>query len=315
MKVIASHNGVEATRLAYSLITSGRSALDACIEGVTLVENDPDECTVGYGGLPNEDGIVELDAAVMDGRTHCVGAVAALRDYRNPTKVARLVMDYTDHVLLVGEGAARLAAAHGFVQENLLTEKARKIWLHWKQTLSPHDDWLPPPEGSVDPEAAAYFERYDRPTGTVHCAAIDSRGDLACVTSTSGLAFKIAGRVGDSPIAGAGLYTDNEVGSCGSIGRGEANLENVSSFAVVELMRHGRSPQEAGLEVLRRMSHRTVGRLCDKQGRPNFNLQLFALSRDGQYAGVAMRGPKQFAITDEHGTRLEDCVSLYEIGK
>ena len=315
MKVIASHNGLEGTRLAFQRLSSGKSSLDACIDGVTLVEDDPSEVTVGYGGLPNEDGIVELDAAVMEGRTHRVGAVAALRGYRNPTKVARLVMEYTDHVLLVGEGAGRFAQAYGFVTENLLTDRARKIWLHWKQTLSTCDDWLPPPEDQVEPEVAAYFARYDRPTGTVHFAALDGHGDLSCLTSTSGLAFKIAGRVGDSPIPGAGLYVDNEVGSCGSIGRGEANLENVSSFAVVELMRQGFSPQDAGLEVLRRMAKRTISRLRDEQGRPNFNLQLFVLARDGGYAGVAMRGPKQFAITDENGSRLEDCVALYDIAK
>jgi N4-(beta-N-acetylglucosaminyl)-L-asparaginase len=309
VKAISSANGLEATRRAYELILEGSDVLDACIAGVNIVEDDPNDDTVGYGGLPNEDGIVELDAAVMHGPTHRAGAVAALRNIKNPSKVARLVMQQTDHVLLVGEGALQFARAMGFAEENLLTERARKIWLYWRQTRSNDDDWLPPPDSQLDPEVAKYF---GRPTGTIHCAGMNADGDVSCVTTTSGLAFKLAGRVGDSPIIGAGLYVDNTVGSCGSTGRGEANLANLCSFAAVELMRGGMSPRDAGLEVLRRVVKTSVPRLLDKQGRPEFNLKFYLLSKDGRHAGVSMWGPMKFAISDKDGTRLEECAFLYE---
>lgn len=308
IKVISSANGLEATRVAYERIAGGGEMLAAIIAGVNVVEDDPNDMTVGYGGLPNEDGVVELDAAVMHGPTHRAGAVASLKNIKNPSKVARLVMEQTDHVLLVGEGALRFAKAQGFPEENLLTERARKIWLYWKQTHSGKDDWLPPPDDQVDPEVLKYFKR---PTGTIHCAAIDKAGDISCVTSTSGLAFKIPGRVGDSPILGAGLYVDNAVGSCGSTGRGEANLVNCSSAQAVELMRSGMSPSEAGLEMMRRVAQHTVARLRDAQGRPNFNLKLYLLGKDGRHAGVSMWGPAQFSVSDADGTRHEECQSLY----
>jgi N4-(beta-N-acetylglucosaminyl)-L-asparaginase len=308
VKVIASGNGLEATRRAYDLLVSGSDTLDACVAGVELVENDPNDTSVGYGGLPNEDGVVELDAAVMHGPTHRAGAVAALRHVKNPTRVARLVMQQTDHVLLVGEGALRFARANGFAEENLLTEKARKIWLYWRQTRSDDDDWIPPPNDQLDPEVATFF---GRPTGTIHCAAMNAAGDISCVTTTSGLAFKLPGRVGDSPIIGAGLYVDNAIGSCGSTGRGEANLENLCSMAAVELMRGGLSPREAGLEVLRRVAAHTVPRLLDDDGRPRFDLQFYLIAKDGSQAGVTMWGPKKYAVTDSAGTRHEESSALF----
>ena len=210
---------------------------------------------------------------------------------------------------MVGEGALNFAWANGFREENLLTEKARKIWLYWKQTLSDKDDWIPPPESELDPEVAKFF---GRPTGTIHCAGINAAGDISCVTSTSGLAFKLPGRVGDSPILGAGLFVDNQVGSCGSTGRGEANLQNLSSFAAVSLMRGGMSPQEAGLTVLRQVIERTEPRLKDSDGRPTFNLQLYLLAKDGTHAGVAIWGPARYSVTDEQGTRHEKSASLFE---
>ena len=218
-------------------------------------------------------------------------------------------MRRTDHVLLVGAGALEFAIAHGFVEENLLTDKARKIWLYWRESRDQGDDWIEPPDELLDPEVKKFFKR---PTGTIHCAAFDPNGNISCTTTTSGLAFKLAGRVGDSPIIGAGLYVDNAVGSCGSTGRGEANLQNLSSSTAVELMRSGKSPKEAGLEMARRIAANTVPRLRDKDGRPTYDLTFYLLGKNGDYAGVSLWGPSKFAITDEKGTRHEECVSLYQ---
>jgi N4-(beta-N-acetylglucosaminyl)-L-asparaginase len=309
IRAISSANGLMATQKAYQMMSEGADTLDAVIAGVNLVEDDPDELSVGLGGLPNEQGIVELDAACMHGPTHRAGAVASLRNIRNPSQVARLVLKETDHVLLVGEGALRFARAQGFSEENLLTERSRKIWLYWKQSLSDEDDWLTTPEEELDPAVARFFKR---PTGTIHCGGINAAGEMSCVTTTSGLFFKLPGRVGDSPIIGAGLYVDNAIGSCGSTGRGEANLKNLCCFAAVELMRQGHSPEEAGLEVLRRVADHTEERLLDKRGRPTFNLHFYLLANDGTYAGVSMWGPTQFSVTDDQGTRHEACKSLYQ---
>ena len=325
-KVISSANGLAATQKAYELILAGQDPLEAVVEGVAIVEADPQDTSVGYGGLPNEEGVVELDAAVMHGPQHLAGAVAALRNIKHPAQVALQVMKRTDHVLLVGEGALQFARAMGFPEENLLTERARKIWLHWKMNLSDKDDWLAPDAAEVDAETAEFFQAHSvrrglpvtmrrhfvRPTGTIHCSGMNANGDISCTTTTSGLAFKIPGRVGDSPIIGAGLYVDNEIGSCGSTGRGEANLQNLSSFAAVELMRGGMSPRDAGLEICRRIAqHTQCPDLLDDQGRPNFDLKFYLLDKSGGHAGVSLYGPAQFAVTDAQGTRLEDCGFLY----
>ncbi len=334
MKAISSHNGLEATKRAYELMLSGTDTLDAAIAGIQIVEDDPEEITVGYGGLPNEAGEVELDGAVMHGPTHSAGAVAALTKTRYPAAIAKLVMEQTDHQLLVGEGAVQFARTHGFPEENLLTEKARKIWLYWKQTRSTDDDWLPPLFETLDDDVREFFEKtghvakgelksqtndvspakrkIERPTGTIHCACINSQGDISATTTTSGLAFKIPGRVADSAIVGAGLYVDNNIGSCGSTGRGEVNLLNCSSVVAVELMAGGMSPEEAGMEILRRIAKRTEDRYRDTEGRPDFQINFYLLDKQGNHAGVSMWGPKQFAITDENGTRLEEAVCLYE---
>jgi N4-(beta-N-acetylglucosaminyl)-L-asparaginase len=309
-KAVSSKNGINAVELAVKRMQGGEDPLDASIAGVNLVENDPEDFSVGYGGLPNEDGIVELDSAVMHGPTHRAGAVASLRNIKNPSKVARLVMEQTDHVLIVGEGALTFAKRMGFEEENLLTERARKVWLYWKQTLSPHDDWVPPPPDEVDEDVKAVVERI---TGTIHLGAINPAGDISCVTTTSGLFMKLPGRVGDSPIIGAGLYCDNEIGSCGSTGRGEANLQNLCSFHAVQLMGQGMDPVDAGLEVLRTVAkHTTEERLLDEKGRPNFGLKFYLLSKNGRHAGVSMWGPAVYSVADENGARHEDCAALFE---
>ena len=328
--VISSANGLAATAKAYKMVEAGKDPLDAVVAGVALVEADPKDTSVGYGGVPNEEGVVELDAAVMHGPSHRAGAVGALRNIKHPAQVALKVMQLTDHVLLVGEGALQFARALGFPQENLLTERARRIWLHWKLNHSKDDDWLAPPSKEDDPETAAFFEQhrvpvmvagkrryqFRRPTGTIHCSAINANGDISCTTTTSGLAFKIPGRVGDSPIIGAGLYVDNQIGSCGSTGRGEANLQNLCSFAAVELMRGGMSPRDAGLEICRRVAQHTKRPdLLDDQGRPNFGLKFYLLDKTGRHAGVTLWGPSKYAVTDVQGSRLEECAYLYETPK
>jgi N4-(beta-N-acetylglucosaminyl)-L-asparaginase len=306
MKVIASHNGLNATRIVYELLKKGVDTLDACVRGVTTIEDDPNDFTVGYGGLPNEEGEVELDAAVMHGPTHRTGAVAGVRGIRHVSRLAQLVMEQTDHQMIVGEGAVRLALANGFVRENLLTDQARRVWLYWLRTRSNRDNWLPPAGPDFDEELMRYFPR---PTGTVHLAAINDQGDMSCVTSTSGLAFKLPGRVGDTPIVGAGLFLDNDVGSCGCTGRGEAATSHSVSAVAVELMRRGASPQEAGLEMLRRVAAKTPQRLLDDAGKPRFHLHLHLLAKDGGYGCASLQPDRKFAVTDERGTRLEDAVT------
>ena len=308
--VVSSANGLETVKRTYRLMSRGTDTLEAAISGVNLVENDPDDMSVGYGGLPNEEGVVELDAAVMHGPTHRAGAVASLRNIKNPSRVAQVVLETTDHVLLVGKGALKFAVANGFKEQDLLTDASRARWLKWKRNLSRKDDWL-----SDDEEETGIARYVGRPAGTVHCAALNSDGDISCVTTTSGLAYKIPGRAGDSPIIGAGLYVDNAIGSCGSTGRGEANLQNLCSFAAVELMGTGMSPEEAGMEVLRRVvSHTTESRLLDDKGRPNFGLKFYLIAKDGRYAGVSMWGPGKYSVATRKGSRHEELVYLYKSG-
>ena len=308
--VISSGNGLRAVELAMRKLRQLADPLDAAIAGVNLVEEDPNDTSVGYGGLPNEDGVVELDAAVMHGPTHRAGAVAALRGIKYPSRVAQKVLERSDHVLLVGEGALRFARAHGFKEEELLTERARQIWLRWKETLSDQDDWLPPPAEEISDAKNQYIKH--RETGTIHVSALDSNGDIGSVTTTSGLAFKIPGRVGDSPIIGAGLYTDNEVGACGSTGRGEANLANLSCYQVVESMRQGMSPRDACLDVCRRIAHNTREPRLLTGGKPNFNVQFYAVNKRGEYAGAALKRGGTFAVHDGRQARLEECAFLFE---
>ncbi len=327
--VIASGNGLRSVTKAMEMIRSGSDALDAVIAGVNIVEDDPNDHTVGYGGLPNEDGVVELDSAVMHGPTHRAGAVASLRNIKNPSKVARVVMERTDHVLLVGEGALRFAKAHGFKEENLLTDEAREIWLRWKETMSGKDGWLPPhtanekeigEAGSVKPYLregesgiAGAWDPNVRPTGTIHCSAIDVKGNISCVTTTSGLAYKLAGRVGDSPIIGAGLFVDNDIGAAGSTGRGEANLMNCSSVMIVEFMRQGKSPEQACLDACQRIvDHNRMRRLKDDSGRPIFDVKFYAVNKKGIVGSAGIYGGGDFAVNDGAGPRLVSMAYLYK---
>lgn len=310
--VISSANGLRAVSRAMELIQSGSDALDAVIAGVNIVEDDPNDVTVGYGGLPNEDGVVELDAAVMHGRTHRAGAVAAIRNIKNPSKLARVVMERTDHVLLVGDGALRFAKMHGFKEEDLLTDKAREAWLKWKENLSTQDDWLPP-HTENDKDIGAWFQPFFRHTGTIHCSGIDKQGDISCVTTTSGLAYKISGRVGDSPIIGAGLYVDNSIGAAGSTGRGEANMINCSSVMIVEWMARGKSPEEACLEACKRIvEHNIMRRLQDESRRPNFNVKFYALNKKGEYGSASIFDGAEIAVHDGTRARLEPSSYLFK---
>jgi N4-(beta-N-acetylglucosaminyl)-L-asparaginase len=323
---ISSSNGLRAVERAVQLMQEGRDALDAAIAGVNIVEDDPTDMTVGYGGVPNYDGVVQLDACVMHGPTARAGAVASLEGVKNPSKVAKLVMETTDHVLLVGPGARAFADANGFARENLLTEKARKVWLYWRQNLSATDKWLEPPPDKLDPDVKAFIDQFGwddfrkpQSGGTIHLSAVDGRGDLAGCTSTSGLFFKIPGRVGDSPIIGAGCFTDNDVGSAGSTGRGEANILVSGGHLAVELMRQGRHPKDACLDVLRRIAHTTrEKRLLDAHGRPAFGITFYAVNKRGEYGSASMYDASatgrraQFAVADARGARKEDCASLFQ---
>lgn len=307
-KAIASANGLAAVRKAVEGMLQGADPLDAAVAGVNIVEDDPNDDTVGLGGLPNEDGVVELDSAVMHGPTARAGAVAALQNFRNPSLVAKQVMERSDHVLLVGEGASRFARAHGFQEENLLTDASRKKWLQWKESLSEIDDWLVPPPPTNDQASA---ER--RSTGTIHLSALDANGNMGCVTSTSGLAYKIPGRVGDSPIVGAGLYLDNEVASAGSTGRGEANLLNCSSFLIVEEMRRGANPTDACLAACKRIAAMTKEkRLLDAQGRPAFDVKFYALDKQGRHGSAALWSGATFAVADPNEASLQDSAYVFE---
>jgi N4-(beta-N-acetylglucosaminyl)-L-asparaginase len=314
--LICGGNGIPCCAKAAELLKSGMDPLDAVVGGINVVEDDPADHSVGYGGLPNEDGVVQLDACVMDGRTHKGGAVACIERIKNPSSVALRVMRRSDHVLLVGEGALRFARAHGFKEENLLTEEAREIWLKWKETHSENDDWIRP---EADKEATRALRGMDGvhdgieyTTGTITCMALTPAGDLVGCTSTSGLSYKLPGRVGDSPILGAGLFVDNEVGACGSTGRGEANLQNCTSFLVVELMRQGRTPTEAALDALKRVASRTEKRLQNAKGEPSFGLVLYAIRKDGQVGGACIRGAVKMTVHDGKESRQVPLDAVYK---
>lgn len=310
--VISSANGLRATEKAMELIKNGSDALDAVIAGVNIIEDDPNDMTVGYGGLPNEEGVVELDSSVMHGPTNRCGAVASIRNIKNPSQVAKVVMERTDHVLIVGEGALKFAKAHGFKEMDLLTDKSREVWLKWKETMSSTDDWFPP-HSIEDTSIGEALKEYKRTWGTINCDAIDLKGNISGVTTTSGLAFKIPGRVGDSPIIGAGLFVDNEVGAAGSTGRGETNLTNCSSVLIVEYMSQGKSPEEACLMMLKRiLKNLKERRLLDDEGKPKFGLQFYALNKKGEFGGANFYSGSRMAVNDGTSNRFVDLAYLYK---
>lgn len=299
--VVASENGLRGVRRAYDMIVRGEDTLDAAIAGVNIQELDPDDDSVGLGGLPNAAGVVQLDASCMHGPTKRAGAVACLEDIATPSLVAKAIMDYTDHVMLVGADARRFALDMGFVPQPLLTEKSRQHWLRWRARQNPTDFWL-----DHDDDVAIRFT-----TGTINMNAVDATGDISSVTTTSGMAYKIPGRVGDSPIIGAGQYCDNGVGAAGSTGRGEANIKVCGGFLTVEFMRQGLAPQAAALRTLERMIAMTETRLLDPRGRPRFDIQVYAVNRAGAHGAASMYGGAQYAVCDERGARLEPCAFLF----
>ena len=326
--VIASGNGHKyknggdktCIETAFALMMQGADVLDAVVAGVNIVELDPLDTSVGYGGLPNADGVVQLDACCMHGPKKRAGGVGALEGVRTPSLVAVKVMQETDHHLIVGTGAQEFARGMGFkIEDDLNTETSRKTWLEWKRRTDPLH-YLDPirrqaamravdldmmREGWIDPN---HFY------GTINCNGVNAKGEVCGVTTTSGMAWKIPGRLGDSPVLGAGLYVDGEIGAAGSTGRGEANLFNLTSFLVVEAMRRGLHPKDAGIEGLKRIRANTVEkRLLKPNGDPNFNINFYVLNTQGDYAGVSLYDEQDnvnYAVCTEEGAKALACEPL-----
>lgn len=335
--VISSSNGLRACTKAMEMLKSGGDTLDAAIAGVNINEEDPEDDSVGYGGLPNEEGIVELDACVMHGPTRRAGSVASVRNIKYPSRLAKLVMEQTDHVMLAGEGALRFARAYGIKEENLLTERSRMAWLMWKRSLRDaggHNNWTdgldaPPSKTKAElkrlfPDAddallAYAWDRAVHPvTGTINCLTLNAKGEMSGVTTTSGLSWKIPGRVGDSPIIGAGLYVDQDVGGAGSTGRGEENIRVCGAHSIVENMRHGMAPKDACLDVLKRIARNFND---DEAKLMQFDINFYALRKDGEFGGASLWNgvwrqdqlrPRQFTYNDGSKSKLESCVYLLE---
>ncbi len=299
--IVSSANGIRGVAKAHALILQGLDPLDAIIAGVNIEELDPENDSVGLGGLPNEEGVVQLDASVMHGPTKRAGSVSALEDIATPSLVAKAVMDYTDHIMLVGEGAKKFALRMGFKPQNLLTEKSRQNWLRWRANLNPDDFWL----DHTDDVKIRFT------SGTINMNAVTASGDIASCTTTSGYSWKIPGRIGDSPVIGAGQYCDNLVGAAGATGRGEACIKVCGAFNIVEHMRNGLGPQEACLKVLERVIAMTEKRLLDDKGRPKFGLQFYAIAKDGRTGAASLYEGAEYAVADDKGARLEKCAFLY----
>ena len=326
--VIASDNALRGVKVAYDRLVGGADPLDAAIAAANIQELDPDDQSVGLGGLPNSDGVVQLDASVMHGPTKRAGSVAALEDIATPSLVAKAVMDYTDHIMLVGPGARRFAIEMGFTPQNLLTEKSRQYYLRWKANLNADDNWLDhrddvkiakpvaPPRSSMRGTSGAHVTFDERGVphtfGTVNVCAVTANGDIGSVTSTSGLSWKIPGRIGDSPIIGAGQYCDNDVGAAGSTGRGEANIKVCGAFLAVEFMRMGMSPEAALMKVMERVIAMTEKRLLNDRGRPYFDLEYDAINKKGEMAGAASYEGGSYAVCDAQGARQVPFAYLFK---
>ena len=327
--VIASGNGNRyknggdetCVERAFRMMTSGKDVLESLIAGVEIVELDPTEAGVGYGGLPNADGVVQLDSCCMHGPKKRAGCVAAIEGVRTPAAVAHAVMEHTDHHLLVGDGAQSFARNMGFtIEDDLNTEHSRERWLEWKRRIDPSHYLDPKKRAEAGLEAGISMVREglideDHFWGTINCNGVGPNGDVCGVTTTSGLSWKIPGRVGDSPILGAGLYVDNEVGAAGSTGRGEANLYGLCSFFVVEEMRRGASPKDAGMAALKRVQANTVEkRLLNSRGLPSFGLTFYVANKNGDVAGVSMYATERskYAVCTENGAESLPLEPLFE---
>ncbi len=343
--IICAHNGYNYVDDAFAFLAGGGDTLDAALKVVKGPEDDPNDTTVGLGGLPNEDGVVELDACCMHGPTRRAGSVGGVRNIKNVSQVSKAVMEHTGHVMLVGEGAERFAVAVGFPRENLLTDHSRKIWLLWKEYHSSNDWWGPglqnPDWKAPDAKSQADFwqERYRRlneqasaigiaperraeairqvmfpPTGTIHCSALNAKGEISGCTTTSGLAYKLPGRVGDSPVIGAGCYTDQDVGSAGATGSGEENIKVAGAHSIIENMRHGMSPVDAGMDALKRIARNYNN---DMNKLRFVDMVYYVLRKDGAYAGVSLwesyEASKPHTIVVHDGTkRSEKTTALFK---
>lgn len=361
--LITRETGDPTVSEAFAMLERGTDTLDAVLHVCQGREDDPSDHSVGLGGLPNEDGVVELDASLMHGPTRRAGAVGACTNIRHVSQLAKTVMEQTSHVMMVGHGAERFALAEGYQPENLLTDDARKMWLLWKQKgrtwWGPGIDspaWRPPTEGlpgSTGPkphaqllprhperhqmqmvmnEVARTAELADRmglppslrteavrqvlwpTTGTIHVSALNTKGEMSGATTTAGLAWKIPGRLGDSPVIGAGCFTDQEIGSAGATGNGEENIKIAGAHTIVDLMRAGATPKDAGMEALRRLAHNYRN---DMTRLRYLDMVYYILRADGAYAGVSLwsthdvGSAKKFVVHD--GTlRVEPCDFLFE---
>ena len=342
--IICAANGYAYLERGYKVLTDGGDTLDAVNTVITGPEDDPNDDSVGLGGLPNEDCVVELDACCMHGPTRMAGSVSGVHDIKNVSLLAKTVMEHTGHVMLVGEGATRFGLLMGFPKINLLTERSRKTWQLWRETMSNDDWWGPglaspnykfPDTGGDNTQLEPLIEKMEKmaarigiepefrmaaiervlkpPTGTINCSAINAKGEMSGATTTSGLAWKIAGRAGDSPIIGAGCYCDQDVGSAGATGNGEENIKVVGAHTIVENMRHGMSPEEAGMEALQRIVRNYNG---DMHKLAYMDMTYYILRNDGVYAGVSLWAgptdhPRRFAVIDDKGKRYEKAVSLF----
>jgi len=345
--IISSANGYNYLDRGYAVLTGNGDTLDAVMQVITGPEDDPLDDSVGLGGLPNEECVVELDACCMHGPTRMAGSVAGVRDIKNVSLLAKTVMEHTGHVMLVGEGASKFGLLMGFPKVNLLTEPSRKTWQLWRETMS-NDDWWGPglaspnfkfPDTGGDTtelQRQQLIEKMEKlaarigiasefrmaaiervlkpPTGTINCSSVNEKGEMSSSTTTSGLAWKIPGRAGDSPIIGAGCYCDQDVGAAGATGNGEENIKVCGGHTIVENMRHGMSPQEAGLDALQRIVRNYNG---DMHKLQYLDMSYYILRNDGAYAGVSLwagspEHPRRFAVHDGKGKRYENAVALMQ---